>query len=216
MNHGNWQRAAVLLLALASLSTGALAQDDKRANREREALRRAQQQVQRATQEISTLQQQLGTAEQERQRLSGDAEALQQQARSEAARGQRLSRELSAATAERDALRTDKAALEAQVKTLQERVAKLERDLTVANDRGRALDAQGKTLSGELAACSTRGHGLYQVGRALIDDCRAYQADVKESRLEAFTGLGRVGLENILQTYRDKLDEHKPPPPKAP
>jgi len=216
MNHGNWQRAAVLLLAMASLCTGALAQDDKRASREREALRRAQQQAQRAAQEVSTLQQQLGTVEQERQRLAADAEALQQQTRSEAARGQRLSRELSAATAERDALRSDKAALEAQVKTLQERVAKLERDLVMATDRGRALDAQGKTLSGELAACTTRGEGLYQVGRALIDDCRTYQEGVKANGLEAFTGLKRVELENILQTYRDKLDEHKPPPPKAP
>jgi hypothetical protein len=32
---------------------------------------------------------------------------------------------------------------------------------------------------------------------------------VKANSLEALTGLKRVGLENMLQTYRDQLDEQK-------
>jgi chromosome segregation ATPase len=201
----------LLLLALAALcSSGALAQDDKRASREREALRRAQQQVQRANQEIGTLQQQLGTAEQARSELGAQVEAAQQQARSESARGQRLSRELAAASSERDALQKDKAALEAQVKTLGDRVARLERDLATANERGRTLDARYTTQGKALEACTARSEGLYSTGRALIEDCRTHHADKPALSLEAFTGLRRVGLENVLQSYRDKLDEHKP------
>jgi hypothetical protein len=71
-------------------------------------------------------------------------------------------------------------------------------------------------LDKSLAACTARGDGLYATGRALIDDCRTHRADQPALSLEAITGLRRVGLENMLQTYRDKLDEHKPPAPSAP
>lgn len=209
MQLSKWGRAGLWVL-LATVCLSASAQDDKRAAREREALRRAQQQVQRATQENTALQEKLGAAEQERAKLGAEVEAVQQQARSEAARGQRLSRELKALGTERDQLAADKQALEAQLKTATERAARLERELAQVTARAQSLDTRNAALDKSLAACGTRSEGLYATGRALIDDCRTHQADKPALSLEAFTGLRRVGLENMLQGYRDKLDQDKP------
>ena len=72
-------RASLLAVLSTSLAMPAMAQDDKRASREREALRRAQQQVQKSTQDLSALQQKFDAAEQERAKLADEGGGAQTQ-----------------------------------------------------------------------------------------------------------------------------------------
>lgn len=204
-------RALLLALLTTSLALPAMAQDDKRASREREALRRAQQQVQKSTQDLSALQQKFDAAEQERAKLADEVGGAQTRAQNEAARGQRLQRDLQTVTSERDALKTRSAEQEGKLQELTAKLAQLDRDLTVARQRGQQLDTQGAGLREQVAACENRNTQLYATGRSLIEQCRDRSAKDTVLRLEPFTGMGRVGIENMLETHRDKLDEHKTP-----
>jgi hypothetical protein len=52
---------------------------------------------------------------------------------------------------------------------------------------------------------------LYLHGRDLVESCRDRSAFDSVLRLEPFTGLRRVELENTLEEYRDKLDAQRIP-----
>jgi hypothetical protein len=52
---------------------------------------------------------------------------------------------------------------------------------------------------------------LYATGRELIDQCRDRSASDAVLRLEPFSGMGRVDLENRLEAVRDQLDSNKTP-----
>ncbi|PZO15100.1 MAG: hypothetical protein DCF26_14045 [Burkholderiales bacterium] len=207
----NVMRALLLALLSTSLALPAMAQDDKRASREREALRRAQQQVQKSTQDLSALQQKFDAAEQERAKLADEVGGAQTQAKNEAARGQRLQRDLQTVTREREALQARSAEQERKLQELTAKLAQLDRDLVSARQRGQQLDTQGAGLREQVAACENRNTQLYATGRSLIEQCRDRSAKDTLLRLEPFTGMGRVGIENMLETHRDKLDEHKTP-----
>ncbi|WP_382160845.1 hypothetical protein [Hydrogenophaga sp. ANAO-22] len=208
-------RGLILALLMVGVGGVATAQDDKRATREREALRRAQQQAQKATQDLGALQEKFNAAEKEREQLAGEVDGAQNRARNEAARGQRLQRELQAVTGEREALRTEKATLEQRLQASTARGAQLERDLAAAQQRGQQLDAQGATQREQITACETRNSGLYATGRSLIEQCRDRSENDSVLRLEPFTGIHRVGIENMLESHRDQLDEHRTPPAAA-
>lgn len=204
------QAAGRVLLAVLLLTLGgaALAQNaDKKASREREALRRAQQQVQKANQDLAALQARFDAAEKERAELAGQIEKSQTQARSEAARGQKLQKELQALGTERETLQKTAGEQDAQIKTQSERIAKLERELAQALERDRQLDAQGNLLRQQNAACEDRGARLYSTGRELIDECRVFGTE----HLEPFTGIGKTRVENRLEAFRDRLDAARSP-----
>jgi chromosome segregation ATPase len=204
-------RGLLLALLAAGLALPALAQDSKRENREREALRRAQQQAQKAIQDLGALQQKFDAAEQERSKLAAEVGGAQSRAQNESARGQRLQRELQAMTGERDALQARNKEQESQLQALNARAAQLERDLAGAKQRGQQLDTQGASLRGLIAACEDRNTKLYATGRSLIEQCRDRSATDSVLRLEPFTGIHRVGIENMLEAQRDRLDEQKTP-----
>lgn len=203
-------RAGGLLCLALSVSVGAFAQDNKN-SREREALRRAQQQVQKTNQELATLRQQADATAQERDALAAKVDGAETRARAESVRGQRLQRELTAMTAERDALKTRGDELDQRLKESTARAAQLERDLALARQHGQRLTAQEATQRDQIAACEKRNAQLYDTGRALVEECRDRSASDTVLRLEPFTGIGRVRIQNMLETYRDKLDEHKTP-----
>jgi hypothetical protein len=60
-----------------------------------------------------------------------------------------------------------------------------------------------------VAVCEDKNLKLYQYGRNLIDQCRDHSASDAVLRLEPFTGIQRVAIENLLEEYRDKLDAQK-------
>lgn len=198
----------VLMIAMA-VSVPAAGQD-KRASREREALRRAQQQVQKANEDLAAAQQQLEAAERQRERLARDARIARERAAAEAARGQQLQSELERLRAERDALRTQRTEQDQRLQEVAARASQLERELVAAQQRVRQLDALGIGQRDAIAACEGRNAKLYETGRALVDECRDRSATDRVLRLEPFTGIHRVRIENMLEAYRDRLDEQRP------
>ena len=103
-----------------------------------------------------------------------------------------------------------------QARAASERQAQLERELAQARGQGRTLDTQLSAQSEATGACETRNAGLYDVGRALIDQCRDRNATDTLLRLEPFTGLRRVAIENMLEAQRDRLDEYRTPAAQRP
>lgn len=213
-----FQFTLVLLLA-ANLGGTAWAQD-KKASREREALRRAQQQAQKATQELAGMQEKLTAAEADKvkleTRLADELGGAQARARAEAGRAQKLQQQLQAVTTERDAAKQQaseqKTASDQQVQELGMRVARLERELAVALDKGRQLEAVRVGQTQQLAACEDRNARMYSVGRSLIEECGQRISTDSATRWDVFSGLTRVGLENRLEAQRDLLDAQKTPP----
>ncbi len=209
-----------LVLLLAAGLGGTAWAEDKKASREREALRRAQQQAQKATQELAGVQEKLTAIEADKAkletRLNDELGGAQARARAEAGRAQKLQQQLQVTTAERDAAKQQateqKTASDQQVQELSTRLARLERELAVAVEKGRQLEGVRVSQSQQMAACENRNARMYAVGRSLIEECAQRISTDSAARWDVFSGIARVGLENRLEAQRDQLDAQKTPP----
>lgn len=204
-------RYGCLVVLVLSFSGLALAQDETK--RERQALRRAQQQVQKAAKDLADVRQQLETAEAEKTKVADELGGTQASLRAESGRTKKLQQQLQALTDERDALKQQamevKAASDQVVLGLNTRVSQLERELALALEQGKKLDAVRVSQTKQIAACEDRNAKLYEVGRSVVEECRDRSAKDTVLRLEPFTGIGRVEIENRLEAQRDQLDAQK-------
>lgn len=233
-------RALVLLLLLGVALGNAAQGQDKRAAREREAMRRSQQQVQQLRQEKGALEERLAALGRENADLAQDRKRLSEQvagalsrARSESANGRQLAQALEEMTSQKQVVDREKRVVEAQKQvvererqTLQNLKTDLERRLAELGVRQtateaelarvlaekKALDASLQARVQQVGSCEDKNVLLYGVGRDLIEQCRDRSRTAALLRLEPITGLGRVAIENLLEEYRDKLDAQRLPP----
>lgn len=219
----------LLLLILASTITANAWSEDKRASREREALRRAQQQVQQLRQEKTALEQKLTGFEQEKSLLAQDREKLasevnsaQSRARSESAKRRQLQLALDKMTREKQALQTRTTELGQRLAELTATQTSTKSELAQSQVQKKQTESMLQTRERQVASCEDKNIKLYQYGRDLITQCRDRSATDAVLRLEPFTGIKRVQIENLLEEYRDKLDAQKtlpagsaPKPPPA-
>jgi hypothetical protein len=180
-------------------------------------MRRAQQQAQKLTQELAGAQEKLQAAEAEKAKLetklTDELGGAQARARAESGRAKKLDEQLQAMTAERDALQLQLA----EQKTTGERrelehttrLKQVERELAVAMEKGKQLEVVRATQTQQIAICEDRNAKLYAVGRSVIDECRDRSVKDTVLRLEPFTGIARVEIENRLEAQRDLLDAQK-------
>lgn len=206
----------LIVLALASLGTSHAWSQDKGVSREREALRRVQQQVQQVRQEKTDLESKLTGAEQEKaalslekDKLAGQVSGAQARAKSEGAKSQLLQSSLDAITKEKQALQVQKTELDQRFAELTTKQAITERELTLMQAQKKQADSTLLTREQQVASCEDKNAKLYLHGRDLIAQCRDRSASDVMLRLEPFTGIKRVSLENVLEEYRDKLDAQK-------
>ena len=212
-------RYTLLAMLMAGLGGQAMAQD-KKASREREALRRAQQQVQKATQDLAGMQEKLTATEAEKvqleTKLADELGGAQARARAEAGRAQKLQQQLQSMTAERDAAKQQsadqKTVADQRILELTNRLATVEKELASAKEKGLQLEAVRGNQTRQIAACEDRNTNMYAVGRSLIEECRERIGKDSATRWDAFSGITRVGLENRLEAQRDLLDAQKTPP----
>ena len=210
----------VLGIFLAILVVQPAAAADKKDKAAREAQRRMAQMKQQMEAEKAELQ---AGFDKEKAELLGKVE--QSEKASNAIKGslgaaKRRNAEL---TAELETLRKEKSELDAAKlrteTTLTETRTTLEstrKTLAEAQRDLKANEAQRKDLSKSLtqrdkwmAACSEKNARLHDYGLQLVkiyDKPSTYEAVM---RTEPFAQTKRVELENILQDYRDKLDEQK-------
>jgi len=200
----------LMLLVLAStFLTGNAWSQDKAASREREALRRSQQQVQQIRQEKTALEEKLTSFEQEKEKLAKQVNGAQARAKSESAKNQQLQQALDAKTQESQTLQEQKTELEQRLAELTAKQAVTERELAKIQAEKNLAQSTLSTRDQQVAGCEDKNVRLYQYGRGLIEQCRDRSASDMALRLEPFTGIKRVAMENLLEEYRDKLDAQK-------
>lgn len=212
-----------LLLASALLLSALPTHADDRQKREREALRRLQQQVQ-------LYQSQVGTLEQEKTRLATDLAQADKDAKAARSKAGRLARTARALRAEKEAqareleqLRQTLATTQTQLKDTQTNLEQTRSTLEQTRQTLSGTEADKRRLEGvkarqekEIALCEEKNGQLYSLGRELMVRFEQKSCNEILAQKEPFTGLKRVQVENLLEEYRDKLDEQKLLKPPAP
>lgn len=182
--------AALLLLAALAVSTALAA--DKKADPNKEQVRRMQQAQRKLEQEKAQLAAQKAAVESE-------LEEEKKKAESEALRASALKRDVNGLRSARDAVAAKLAETEAELRKTQE--------------AQRAADAEGQRLHSALAAerqqhaaCVERGSELRKVSGVVLDLYEKKTCLDSALQSEPFTGLKRVEIENAVEDLRDKLD----------
>ena len=204
-----------LLVCISGLVPHAEA-SDKTANRERAALRRVQQQ-------LSQTQGQVGTLELEKTKLAEDLEKAQKSSKDMEGKTVGLQRALGEGKRQQTVLAKELAATKAELGTTQQLLAEAQKSLsetgsklTETTQTLQKTDTEKRTLETikarnerDIASCEQKNLALYQVGRSLIDRFEKKTCAETLTQKEPFTGIKRVETENLLEEYRDKLDEQK-------
>lgn len=207
----------VTLLLLCSLAVGSVqANPDKKANREREALRRAQMQLQQTQGQLATLEADKAKLGSERDLALKDSKAAQSKVRK---LNKNLAEEKQLVAQLQKDLETHKQDLAATQTRLTDTEAKLtETAKTLAQTRQTLAqtEADKRQLEGvksrqerEIASCESNNLKLYQTGRDLMTRFEQKSCNEIMAQKEPLFGLKRVEIENLLEEYRDKLDEQK-------
>lgn len=201
---------AVLIAILASIV--ALPVGAANDSREKQMLRRMQQQMQQ-------IEQARAQAEQEKTVALADKETAERQAEKLGP----VTRQLAAERSARTLAERERKTLQAELQGVEERMAELESKLAEALARERAtLDKLAQTESAkkradselashqqDLKQCRTHNVALYGLGREMMEKYRDKSCHDALAQSEPFTGLKRVEVENLLETWRDRLDREK-------
>ena len=192
--------AAVLLAgALSSASLAASATSTKDQKKERQALRRMQQQLNEVQQQKSTLDQEKTVLEETLKKTSDETESHKRSAASAAAKASRLERDIEAANKETAELRTQIEEAGKRNEELSGQLKQLEQDL---KNTTAALTKQNE----QTKLCETHNGELYRISRELADWYTSKGAMNAILEAEPFTAMKRVEMENLLETYRDKIE----------
>ncbi len=207
----------VTVLVLCSLAIGSVqANPDKKANREREALRRTQMQLQQ-------MQGQLATLEADKAKLGGERDLALKESKAAQSKLRTLNKNLAEKSQLADQLQKDLETHKQDLATTQTRLTDNEAKLaetarTLAQTRQtlaqtevdkRQLEGVKSRQEREIASCETKNLQLYQTGRDLMTRFEQKSCNEILVQKEPLFGLKRVEIENLLEEYRDKLDDQK-------
>jgi hypothetical protein len=207
----------VTLLLLCSLAVGSVqASSDKKANREREALRRAQMQLQQTQGQLATLEADNAKLGAERDLALKESKAAQSKVRKlnkslaeEKQQAAQLLKDMEAHKQDFAASQTRLTDTEAKLAETAKTLAQTRQTLAQTEADKRQLDGVKSRQEREIASCETKNLKLYQTGRDLMTRFEQKSCGEILAQKEPFTGLKRVEVENLLEEYRDKLDEQK-------
>jgi predicted nucleic acid-binding Zn-ribbon protein len=197
-----------LLLCMAGVSLHAEA-SDKKASRERAALRRVQQQ-------LSQVQGQISALEQEKAKLAEDLDKAQESSVTMNSKAKQLQRELDAGKQRQTSLgdelahaREELAAATRNLAETRNTLAETTRTLQQTESEKRDLQAIKAFKEREISSCEGKNVALYELGRSLMERFEHKSCGEALIQNEPFTGLKKVETENLLEEYRDKLDEQR-------
>jgi len=202
-------RTILIFAVAATMAVPAWAANE---SREKQMLRRMQQQVQQIEQARAQAEQEKAAALADKETAERDLEkfgATKRQLAAERAARSRMEAKLEAMQTENDALKTRLADTEKQ---LAESVA-LQRATaqTLAQTESDKKHTEGE-LSGtvrDLQSCQTHNGSLYTLGREMMQKYHDKSCQDALAQAEPFTGLKKVEVENLLETWRDRLDREK-------
>lgn len=203
---------AWLLMAgvFAGVSTAAWSADskDKAAKQQERRMRQMMQQVQAEKEQLQS------QFEQEKAKLKQESEAEQAKRNELKSSVAHASRRNAVLSAEIEALRKEKADMQASSQALQAKLEEAQQQLAHAQDAMRKGEAERGNMQAvivkkqqQLNASREKNDKLYDFGLQLIKVYEKPSLYQKVMRDEPFTQLKRVELENILQDYKDRIDE---------
>lgn len=192
--------ASSLLIAWGALGTAAAA-DDSKNSREREMLRRAQEALRQSQTESSALAQGKTDAEQKLKAAGAQLDTLRNSSKSEQAG---LRAKLKAAA-------DSEAGLTSQLESARQQLAALSAKQTetarMLNERETLLKRVQSDLDASRTAgssCEAKNVKLYEYSQELVRSYENKGVWTAMRQKEPVTGIGGVGMENLLQEYREK------------
>jgi chromosome segregation ATPase len=197
-----------IMVCMAGMASHADA-SDKRASREREALRRVQQQ-------LSQVQGQLDAVEQEKGKLAADLEQAQALSKAVEDKAASLQRGLGTSKQQLASAARELTQVKEELLTTAQRLAETQKTLADTTQVLQQTQAEKRDLEAtkarnerDIAACERKNLALYGVGRSLMDRFEHKTCGEILAEKEPFSGLKKVETENLLEEYRDKLDDQK-------
>lgn len=203
------KRFAISLVVGAIAATPVWAASD---NREKLMLRRMQQQVQQIEQARALAEQEKAVALADKESAEREVEKLgtaQRQLSGERTARGRAERELKTLQAEMEALKLKLSETETKLvdsETLRRTTAQT---LTQTESARKQIENQLADRQQDLKICQSHNGQLYGLGREMMHKYRDKSCQDALAQAEPFTGLKKVEMENLLEAYRDKLDDQK-------
>ncbi len=203
------KRFAISLVVGAIAATPVWAASD---NREKQMLRRMQQQVQQIEQARALAEQEKAAALADKETAEREVEKLgtaQRQLSGERTARGRAERELKTLQAEMEALKLKLSETETKLvdsETLRRTTAQT---LTQTESARKQIENQLADRQQDLKICQSHNGQLYGLGREMMHKYRDKSCQDALAQVEPFTGLKKVEMENLLEAYRDKLDDQK-------
>lgn len=201
-------KSTLLLLALL-LGAGSVSAEEPKASREREALRRTQQQLQQSQQELTGLKDQLLSATQASETGQKELQSAKSRAHAESLKAVQLQAALDEAQKQLQLARAEKAEQDSRLAQASAELGRTQRDQVQAADQLRRLQTELAGRTRDINSCEGHNTALYQSGRELIAQCQLQAVDGAQGTRVVAKGMQRVALENLLESYRDKLDDQK-------
>lgn len=185
-----WCVLVALLFAVTSVSAA-----DGKASREQMQVKRLQQLQRKLQQENTQLAQEKAALDGQLKAVQSSLEESSSKAQIAASRAAALGKELKEIKAEKEALAAE--------------LAETKEALNKSALAGRQLDADLKQKNESLAICQAKNAKLHGYGVDLLDKYEKKGCGDALLQADPFTQLKRVEIENLMEDYREKLDEQK-------
>lgn len=203
-------KQSILIFAVAAtLAVPAWAANE---SRERQMLRRLQQQVQQTDQARMQAEQERATALADKESAERELEKLKDRTRQlagERSARNRAEQDLKAAKTEVEALKTRLAETEAKLADSQSQQRATAQTLAQTESAKKRTEGELAGKAQDLQVCRTHNGRLYGLGREMMQKYRDKSCQDALAQAEPFTGLKKVEVENLLETWRDQLDREK-------
>lgn len=200
---------AVWLFFGMLMMSGIAGASDERLNRQRELLLSVQQQLQEASEQVSTL-------EEEKKKLTLDLEQATKTAKNATAKAMRLTKKLKEEQATRKQTENELIGTKQKLAETAAQLAETAKSLAQTSNNLEQMGTEKKKLETikannerEIAICQDKNAKLYGYGRELMTKYENKSCADSLIQTEPFTGLKKVEIENLLENYRDKLDDQR-------
>jgi chromosome segregation ATPase len=208
-------KQASLLVALMLVALGVQAQQS--VSREQDLIRRLRAQAQQLQQALSAEQQARQSAAAElqaaRDSLDGEVSRLNAQAQAAARRAgaaqQRIEQLEREAAAQREQMSRELAQTRERLGRSEETLAQVQAELQARTRELESTQGRADKLSGRLGQCEQDNVALYRTGIEVLDHYRNRTLDERLGQAEPFSQIGRVRMENLVEAYRDRMEEHR-------
>lgn len=190
--------ASLLVVALVSAAGSAVAANDKKDGKEQ--ARRLQQKINALEQEKSQLVQAKSQLEGQLKETIEQLNHVKQSAEASNRKGSSLGKALKAAEG-------DKTELADKLAKSEQKLVETAETLRQTQESRSKLEASLSARTQEYSACTTKNESLYRVGVALIKQYEEKGCLSSLLQKEPLTQLKSVEAENMLEEYREKLDQ---------